>query len=333
MSAEDLISYRRRHRRPEVVPTGPGEIHAVTSAPPTILPPNRPAQAHFDDARPKPEPPLNAPRLTALFGAAVREWVPRPWSSPAGWERRCDHSSFTIHHSSLFPPTLASWAGGLLTGAMVPRLRGHVSFRMMTIRVRQPKTCSRKRDAWHPSDNATRPEDSTGTRDRMQRLNRKLILAFSTLVVFAGTGYAVQGWMGVLQWTLGLCGAAFFACITLMLTDLGMTYSRHDARIRGIKVRMRLLSTDRLLEIVQDPSRVDFGFAPPELSRRGVDARPQQEQLLLMLTSASSKTRGQAIIYILIFYPETHALIPAGWSNMDSPEMWQSRVAAIRGAS
>jgi hypothetical protein len=36
---------------------------------------------------------------------------------------------------------------------------------MMTIRVRQPKTCSRERDAWHPSDNATRLNDERGRRN------------------------------------------------------------------------------------------------------------------------------------------------------------------------
>jgi hypothetical protein len=67
--------------------------------------------------------------------------------------------------------------------------------------------------------------------------------------------------------------------------------------------------------------------------RRGLDARPSKEQLISMLTSGNSVICGQAMGYVHMFYPEeVRAFMPMGSSNMDPPEVWRARLAAVQNA-
>jgi len=57
------------------------------------------------------------------------------------------------------------WNVGIreLLGCHVPRLRGHVFLRSISIPIRKPKTCSRKREAWHPEQPCRPPFLNTGS--------------------------------------------------------------------------------------------------------------------------------------------------------------------------
>jgi hypothetical protein len=166
----------------------------------------------------------------------------------------------------------------------------------------------------------------------MRRISRSLIFAVAIFVMAAGTGFAIQGWLGLLLWPLGVCVVAVMLGIAWFVIDLVVTYSRHRAHIRTIWARIRPLSTDQLREIVQTPAHRDSRFARVELVRRGINERPQKEQLFTMLTSGNPVMCGQAMTDLHMFYPELHARIPAGSSNQDSPELWRSRIAALEGA-
>jgi hypothetical protein len=166
----------------------------------------------------------------------------------------------------------------------------------------------------------------------MRHRTGKIIL-LAVLVSVGGVGFAFQGWGGALFWPLGLCASVLLLGITWFVIDLAITFSRHRAEVRRIWDRVRPLSTERLRELIGNPSHKDSGFARVELMRRGVDVRPPKEQLFGMLTSGDTAMCGQAMAYLHMFYPEMNGLIPTGSSNQDPPELWQSRIAALRSAS
>jgi hypothetical protein len=166
----------------------------------------------------------------------------------------------------------------------------------------------------------------------MRRIGRKRFIALATLAAAAGAGFAVQGWPGIFLWPLALCGIAIDVLVVWFVLDLVITCFRYQSRVRSIQARVRPLTADQLSELISAPSHPDSAFARAELMRRGLDARPPKEQLFGMLTSGNSAQCGQAMTYMQIFYPEMCAQIAKGSSNLDSPESWQSRIAALRDA-
>jgi hypothetical protein len=165
----------------------------------------------------------------------------------------------------------------------------------------------------------------------MRLPGRKKIFAVAALAVAAAAGYAVQGSLGLMLWPLELFGTFLVLAVAWFFVDLVITYARHRARINQIWSRVRPMKSEQLRELIKTPSHPDSGFARVELMKRGLDARPPKEQLFGMLTSGNAALCGQAITYLHIFYPELHAQL-LGSSNLDAPELWQTRVAALRGA-
>jgi hypothetical protein len=146
-------------------------------------------------------------------------------------------------------------------------------------------------------------------------------------------GFAVQGWTGIFLWPLTLCALILLIGIALFLIDVFVTLIRKFAEASRIKARVRPLSNEQLRELCDSPSHRDSAFAMVELMRRGLDARPPREQLFSMFTSGNSVKCGQAMGYVHMFYPELlRALMPMGSSNLDPPEVWRARVAAVRSA-
>ena len=164
----------------------------------------------------------------------------------------------------------------------------------------------------------------------MRLQGRKRIFAVAALAVSAAAGYVVQGSLGLVLWPLELCGAFLVLIVAWFFVDLVITFARHRAH-QPYLARVRPMKSEQLRELIKTPSHPDSGFARVELMKRGLDARPPKEQLFGMLTSGNTALRGQAITYLHIFYPELHVQLN-GSSNFDAPELWQSRVAALRGA-
>jgi hypothetical protein len=165
----------------------------------------------------------------------------------------------------------------------------------------------------------------------MRRIKRKII-ALVLLAAAAAAGFAVQGWLGIFLWPLTLCALALLLEIALAAIDIYLTVNRNLAEVSRIKARVRGLSNEQLRELCESPSHRDSGFARVELMRRGIAARPPKEQLFSMLTSGNSVMCGQAMGYLQMFYPELRALLPKGSSNLDPPEVWRARVAAVQSA-
>ncbi|HLX70454.1 MAG TPA: hypothetical protein VKV04_12575 [Verrucomicrobiae bacterium] len=128
-----------------------------------------------------------------------------------------------------------------------------------------------------------------------------------------------------------ICFAVFLvvlAGIAWFILGVIVRLQRTRGRVRIIQERLRPLSNEQLTEIMRTPKHPDSQFALVELMKRGVDARPTKEQLFGMLTSGNPKLCGDAIANLQIFYPEV--VIPEGASNLDTVEVWQSRVEVLR---
>ena len=103
---------------------------------------------------------------------------------------------------------------------------------------------------------------------------------------------------------------------------------RTRGRVRVIEERLRPLSNEQLTEIMRTPKHPDSQFALVELMKRGVDARPTKELLFGMLKSGNPMLCGDAMANLQMFYPEV--VIPEGASNLDTAELWRSRVETLR---
>lgn len=162
----------------------------------------------------------------------------------------------------------------------------------------------------------------------MRPIKIKLVSAFAVLAVSAGAGFAVKGWIGIFAWPLALCALIAVVGIAWFILHLAFLILRDRVRWRRIRARIRPLSTEQLREIMQTPTHPDSQFALAELMRRGVPARPTKDQLFAMLTSGNPVLCGHAMANLQIFYPEL--ALPKGSSNLDPPELWQSRVETFR---
>jgi hypothetical protein len=138
-------------------------------------------------------------------------------------------------------------------------------------------------------------------------------------------GFALQGW-GRIFAGVGLCALVVIAFIVLFILRV---ICRTRSRLDRIHARLGPLSDEQLREIMRTPTHTDSQFALAELMRRGVDARPTKDQLFGMLTSGNSVLCGHAMANLQIFYPEL--VVPDGASNLDPPELWQSRIEVFRG--
>ena len=93
------------------------------------------------------------------------------------------------------------------------------------------------------------------------------------------------------------------------------------------------LPTERLREIAADPIDPDLGFAIGELERRGIEEKPSLQSLFGLLTSANSNRRGYGMSLLMALYPEVWSKVAVDSSNLDAPEVWRSRIAALDDAS
>jgi hypothetical protein len=160
--------------------------------------------------------------------------------------------------------------------------------------------------------------------------NNKLIVAGLALAASAMAGFAVKGWSGLFLWPLTFCALVVVLVIGGFVFGLVVRIRRRRTQMRRIQDRLRPLTTEQLSEIMRTPAHPDSQFALVELMRRGADARPTKDQLFGMLTSGNSVQCGHAMANLQIFYPELS--IPDGASNLDPPEMWQSRIEVFRRA-
>ena len=134
-----------------------------------------------------------------------------------------------------------------------------------------------------------------------------------------------------MKWIIIIFAAALLIVlvgIAWFILGVVVRIRRTRGHMRMIQERLRPLSNEQLTEIMRTPKHPDSQFALVELMKRGVNARPTKEQLFGMLTSGNPKLCGDAMANLQIFYPEV--VIPEGASNLDAPELWQSRVESLR---
>jgi hypothetical protein len=142
-------------------------------------------------------------------------------------------------------------------------------------------------------------------------------------VALAVVGWHIARWMGMLAGALIGCVAA--------IAIWGFLY--YVAVSTRLKRRLRdtaELSTERLLQLAVDPTAPNMAFAMSELKKRGIDARPSLESLCELLISPESNRRGLGMGLLFGMYPDFWAKIATGSSSNDSPEVWRSRLAAVR---
>jgi len=135
-------------------------------------------------------------------------------------------------------------------------------------------------------------------------------------------GWRFGGWLGATAGAVVGCGAAIIIWGTIYYQTLRLSL---EHRQRAVST----LATERLRQIAADPTSPDLGFAIGELARRGVDAGPSLESLFSLLTSADSNRRGLGMSLLPALYPHVWLKIPLDSSNMDSAEVWRSRIAAL----
>ncbi|PWU17421.1 MAG: hypothetical protein C5B50_11395 [Verrucomicrobia bacterium] len=164
----------------------------------------------------------------------------------------------------------------------------------------------------------------------MRPISRKPIYALATLAAASVAGFATHGWLAALYWPLALCAVVVALAITVFVLRLVLGILGFKSRLHRIRARMNALSPEQLRELMQNPTHPDSQFALAELMRRGVDARPTKDQLFSMLTSGNPRLCGDAMANLQVFYPGLS--LPEGASNLDTPELWESRVEAFRRA-
>jgi hypothetical protein len=124
-----------------------------------------------------------------------------------------------------------------------------------------------------------------------------------------------------------LCALVLVLGIASFTLRLVLLIRGSGERRRRIQARVGALATEQLREIMRTPTHPDSQFALAELMRRGVDTRPSKEQLFGMLTSGNPTVCGHAMANLQVFYPELS--LPDESSNLDPPDLWQSRVEAF----
>jgi hypothetical protein len=164
----------------------------------------------------------------------------------------------------------------------------------------------------------------------MRSFRTEILVAFVVLVVATVSEFVFHERARIFTGPLGLCLLVVVVGFALFLLQLWLLIRRHRARVRAIKNRLSPLSNEQLTEIMRTPTHPDSQFALVELMKRGVDAKPTKDQLFDMLTSGNPRLCGTAMTHLGIFYPEL--TLPEGSSNLDSPEVWRSRVDEFRRA-
>jgi hypothetical protein len=135
-------------------------------------------------------------------------------------------------------------------------------------------------------------------------------------------GWRFGGWLGAAAGGAVGCGAAIVIWGAIYYLTLRLSLQRRQRTVRA-------LPTERLWEIAADPISRDLAFAIGELERRGFEAGPTLDSLLSLLTSDDSNRRGLGMPLLMVFYPHVWSKISRGSSNMDSAEVWRSRIAAL----
>jgi hypothetical protein len=158
------------------------------------------------------------------------------------------------------------------------------------------------------------------------------VIAIGLLAATAAAGAAVRGWTGALLWPMLLCVTITLISVPLFFLGVYVSFRRRHSKLTQAKHRLRQLSTDALRGLIAEPMQKDAALARVVLMERDVDARPPKQQLFAMLTSGNPAACAQAMVYMQVFYSEMFNRLPKGTSNLDSPEIWQTRIAALRGA-
>jgi hypothetical protein len=138
-------------------------------------------------------------------------------------------------------------------------------------------------------------------------------------------GWRFGGWVGAVAGAAVGCGAAIIIWGAIYYQTGLVSLQRRQRAVSA-------LATERLREIAADPTSRDLGFAIGELARRGVEAGPSLESLFDLLRSADSDRRGQGMSLLMALYPQVGSKLPLGSSNMDTVEVWRTRIAALEDA-
>jgi hypothetical protein len=138
-------------------------------------------------------------------------------------------------------------------------------------------------------------------------------------------GWRFGGWLGAAAGAAVGCGAAIIIWGAIYYQTVRVSLQRRQRAVSA-------LATEWLREIAADPTSRDLGFAIGELARRGFEAGPSLESLFGLLTSADSNRRGHGMSLLMALYPHVWSKIPLGSSNMDTVEVWRSRIAALEDA-
>jgi hypothetical protein len=142
-------------------------------------------------------------------------------------------------------------------------------------------------------------------------------------VALAVAGWHIARWMGVLAG--GLIG-----CVTAIVIWGFVYYVALSTRLKRRLRNTAELPTERLLQLAVDPTAQNMAFAISALQKRGIDARPSLESLCELLTSPESNRRSLGMGLLFGMYPDFWAKIAKGLSSSDSPEVWRTRLVAVR---
>jgi hypothetical protein len=142
-------------------------------------------------------------------------------------------------------------------------------------------------------------------------------------IALAALGWRIDHWVGMFAGVL-------LGCILALVIWGSVYYCLLSARLKRQMQNAAKLPTERLIELAEDPTSREMAFAMGELQKRGIDARPTRQSLCELLTSPQSNRRGLGMSLLFGMYPDFWAKISEGSSSGDPPEVWRSRLAAVR---
>ena len=138
----------------------------------------------------------------------------------------------------------------------------------------------------------------------------------------------VAGWHFA-RW-IGMLAGGVIGCVAAIVIWGTVYYVAASTRLNRRLRDTAEMPTERLLQLAVDPTAQNMAFAISALQKRGIDARPSLEPLCELLTSPESNRRGLGMGLLFGMYPDFWAKIAKGSSSNDPPEVWRSRLAAVR---
>jgi hypothetical protein len=140
---------------------------------------------------------------------------------------------------------------------------------------------------------------------------------------------SIVGW-NLARWT-GAAIGFFIGCLIAVVSWAIAYYHLRKMQRRKRMAEISALSDEQLKKIAVDPTSRDFGYAIPELNRRGINIRPSVETLFELLTSSNPNRRAIGYSNLAIMYPTTFEKVAKqDSSSADTPEVWRERIAAFK---